>query len=486
MGPTTVAAHQGYEETLADRALEGDEPSFQALIGHNLDRVLNVCYRTCLDRDEAERVACDSLARTTRRLAELRLSGGGFGSLWLSAAAGQALDGAVRRVAEHHQGALASESPDIYCDPAAATRTADHQLLIRSAVARLHPRHRKLLALGDGSGLSCAGMAAMLGEPVRSVAASLARARLGLAGELRGGARPELAVADECATVSALFVLRDAGELGSSEEEDLARHIRSCAACAARARASTEARTAYAQWLDVAPSQAMLVRLRTLSPGGRPRAEALRLLRSSAARRIVLTSAVSASVLVIGAALALRSDSPVPGELHADVPAPADASIPEGARSAATARGDEDDQRTEDAERAQRVRDLASRGGRTGGRQLVPQPRSLSRAERERDSVRRRQAADDRALTADSERSGASEEDPTSTSRGEGLLRESVGSLIGGDRPDVVQIGRPGPAGDDENPQSGDSKERPSGGDGSDEGGRKSQTEPPAPSEDEE
>lgn len=295
-------ARHELDRKLVLRALRGDRPSLDRLFATRARRFYNLSYRTCLDRRLAAVNTAQAFAMVARRLPELKISHGSFELLLLTAVAGRSLDAASRAAAPRLSGPLAPEPPSAFVNPGRAADQADRQLMLRSAVARLVPRQRKLLAMRDGAGFICADIAIALGEPERAVAGSLARARLRLLQELRLAGHGYGAMGEACAGALPLLALHADGDVEGSDLLPLAEHLEDCESCATNLAAMREARDIYASWLDLAPPIGLCAELELPAP---PRLGALTGARYATARRVAAGAAAfaSAAVIVLSAAV---------------------------------------------------------------------------------------------------------------------------------------------------------------------------------------
>lgn len=288
------------DRLLIERALAGDGESFERLYRRHVARVFNFSYRVCLDRRLAKRATREAFETVSSRLAEAELSPADFEVFLFGAARISVLSALAHPDAHAQPSPLPPEPVTVYADPGLAAAGADHQLLIRSAVSRLSPRHRKLLALCDGAGMPCERVAQVLEEPVGATASALARARLRLGDELLIFKSAQVSVGGECAR--ALGALASAGV---DEERAVNAHVEGCPSCRGSLAAMEGARHAYRQWLDLrAPEELMrsvLAHEALIAPARHP-LEALRL---SSVRRLVVATAATASVLLIATTAAL-------------------------------------------------------------------------------------------------------------------------------------------------------------------------------------
>ncbi|MGI8631501.1 MAG: sigma-70 family RNA polymerase sigma factor, partial [Solirubrobacterales bacterium] len=308
-GFRAAAEAPGADEPLADLYLR------------NAGWAYNLCYRTSLDRDEAARMLADGFAVAVRRYPEAQASKRTFASLLLTALGGPALDAGSRQVRERTDGPIDPEPPEAAIDTAAAIRDADRQLLVRSAVARLPVRQRKLLALHVGARIDMEAMADALGEHPAPVAGSLARAELALARELRPAAWWRSGVLADCAAALPTLARPDAGE-PPHPPRGVAAHADGCERCAANAAAMAAARRDYAAWLALAPPPWRQTEAQLPQTGSEALARSLQLLQARGIRRLGVAATVSASALLIAMTAALS-----PSLRDRPEPAPAGAAV---------------------------------------------------------------------------------------------------------------------------------------------------------------
>lgn len=160
--------------------IAGQRTPFEALFESEYPRVVAIAARILGDRGEAEDVAQDVFLQLHRR----RDAPVPNASAWLHAAAAHSALNAIRSRRRRASRELRwAADPPPGNDPAEAAAAAETRRLVRSALARVRPRHAEVLALRHG-GLSYAEVADALGVRVSHVGTMLRRAETALRKEI--------------------------------------------------------------------------------------------------------------------------------------------------------------------------------------------------------------------------------------------------------------------------------------------------------------
>ncbi|HLM50494.1 MAG TPA: sigma factor-like helix-turn-helix DNA-binding protein, partial [Solirubrobacteraceae bacterium] len=123
---------------------------------------------------------------------------------------------------------------------------------VAAAAARLSPRRREALVLADLAGLTLPEAGAVMGVGTAEAGLALARARLALYDELRGGPGP--AGEDACEDILPTLAADQSGELPDGPRaRDLDAHLLDCDGCQMAREAMAEAQVAYRAWAPAAP-----------------------------------------------------------------------------------------------------------------------------------------------------------------------------------------------------------------------------------------
>jgi hypothetical protein len=118
----------------------------------------------------------------------------------------------------------------------------------------LPQRQREALALREQLGLSHAQVAAAIGIEPAAVAPLLARARLRLRSELRGGAPPVSDCAERDRALRTIALRQDGEDFLPADEDWLLDHLGHCSGCAQTHSAMLEASACYRAWRVSAPA----------------------------------------------------------------------------------------------------------------------------------------------------------------------------------------------------------------------------------------
>jgi hypothetical protein len=124
---------------------------------------------------------------------------------------------------------------------------------LASATAQLTEHQREALALRELLGLSHDQLAEVTGIDRADVAPLLARSRLGLRAELRGGAAHELDCPEHERTLRISTLRQDREPVSSHEDDWLIDHLGTCADCRRAHAAMLEGSVCYRGWRAPAP-----------------------------------------------------------------------------------------------------------------------------------------------------------------------------------------------------------------------------------------
>jgi RNA polymerase sigma-70 factor (ECF subfamily) len=176
------AAEAEADRRLVERAREGDEEAFGALVARYGQPVLSLCYASTLDAAEAEDLSQEVFVSAWRNLKRFR--GESAFSTWLFALARNACIDRARRLRNRPQLGL----PDGLADTRAAGGSPEQATLeaIFVAARALSVPLRQALLLRDLQGLSYEEIAQVQGVPIGTVRSRIAAARSAITQELGG------------------------------------------------------------------------------------------------------------------------------------------------------------------------------------------------------------------------------------------------------------------------------------------------------------
>jgi RNA polymerase sigma-70 factor (ECF subfamily) len=172
------------DRALVERCQAGDATAFEDLYARYYDRLLRFCLRKLHDRDESEDAAQEAFARAWRALPQF--AGERRFYPWLTVIAGNICTDILRRRARTQPAAGADVAAQQLSDTATTESSEDLVLaavdgeLVARALDRLTPRHRKVLALREGSGLTYQEIAQHEGVEVGTIETLIWRARQSL------------------------------------------------------------------------------------------------------------------------------------------------------------------------------------------------------------------------------------------------------------------------------------------------------------------
>jgi RNA polymerase sigma-70 factor (ECF subfamily) len=176
------------DRALVRRCQDGDGAAFAELYTQYHDRLFRFCVRRLLDRDEADEVTQEAFLRAWRALPSF--AGGLRFYPWLSVIAKNLCTDQLRRRARLglvEDFDRASMSDATRSDPFATTMSSEEAVmaafdgsLVSEALMRLSERHREVLQLREGAGLSYQEIATAQGVEISTVETLLWRARQAL------------------------------------------------------------------------------------------------------------------------------------------------------------------------------------------------------------------------------------------------------------------------------------------------------------------
>jgi len=169
------------DEAAVDRVLSGDTGAFAGIVARWQGPLVNLAYRFCHDRGQAEDMAQEAFLRAFRHLGSWRRDAA-F-STWLFALAANAYRDEMRRarpesveIDENMAGAGSAED---------AVDVSERRALVQRAVRTLPPKYRDPLVLFYFHEQDIAATAQSLGLPEGTVKARLSRGRGLLESRLR-------------------------------------------------------------------------------------------------------------------------------------------------------------------------------------------------------------------------------------------------------------------------------------------------------------
>ena len=183
----------GNDSKLIARAQAGDRAAFDDLVRQHYALAYNVAYRMLGDHDLSADAMQVAFVRAYRAIGRFRREAG-F-STWLYRIVTNVCLDQLRRndrtshsltVQDEYDGDALEERdlPDGGADPAASVEQRERQKMVQTALMRLHPGHREILAMYDLSGLSYEEISEVLRVPLGTVKSRLNRARHALKDEL--------------------------------------------------------------------------------------------------------------------------------------------------------------------------------------------------------------------------------------------------------------------------------------------------------------
>ncbi len=180
------------DAVLVRQCVRGDLTAFEPLVVKYQDRIYNLCWRMCGDRQAAEDLTQEAFLKAFESLGTFRGASGFFTWLYRIAtnlalsyrrterrqihlAAGDQWDDMPSQAARLHRAVReANDQPD------AAVERDEVRRIVWQAIQELDDEHRSVVVLRDMEGLDYAEMAEVLGVPAGTIKSRLHRARMAI------------------------------------------------------------------------------------------------------------------------------------------------------------------------------------------------------------------------------------------------------------------------------------------------------------------
>ncbi len=180
------ASSEDRDRANVERVLAGDTDAFEGIVHRWQGPLINLAWRFCRDRRQAEEMAQDAFLKAFRFLDRWR--GDAAFSTWLFAVATNVYRSKMRR--RRLETVVLEDAPEPRDpnDPEKQAARSETGRAIRRLVAALPPKYRDALTLYYFMDMDLATAASTLGVPQGTLKARLYRARARLEDKLRGAA----------------------------------------------------------------------------------------------------------------------------------------------------------------------------------------------------------------------------------------------------------------------------------------------------------